>query len=545
MTGFSDAQLLERFVAGHDAGAFEALVARHGPMVLSVCRGILKDPNDAEDAFQATFLILVKKSGCFRGRVALGPWLYRVAHRVAIRANAAAARRRACERRAGQMVAATAMSEPACPDEPLQALHEEIARLPEALRRAIILCDLQRVPQTRAAAELRLSERTLQRRLSQGRERLKARLIRRGLAQEFGMLGAAFLRQAREVVPPAWGEATVRAAMATVDQSLFVGAGSVAAQELTREVLRIMLLQKLTSASFALLAAGLLAWGASAALVGLGKEPAQKTAASPDPTGRNAEAAGTFLVRGRVLGPDGQAVPGAKLYLTVAHGFRREPFPAAESATAGADGRFELSVPRAKSDEDTALVAAMAANLGVGWVGVPTDGRSDDLTLRLVRDQAITGEILDFQGRPVPGATLRVLDIGADLGEDLGSWLELAPGDENKAPRLERADYAWDGINVSRLALEVMTDAEGRFRLDGLGRNRIVRLEARLTRHRQRVSACPHAARRAHQGDVQEGPARHLLRGQIPVRGRAIQAGRRRGPRQGDRETIGGHNGRE
>ena len=128
---------------GHDAAAFEALVARHGPMVLSVCRGILKDPNDAEDAFQATFLILVKKSRTLRGHDALGPWLYQVAHRVAIRANAAAARRRACERRAGQMAATTSTSGPAAPDEQLQALHEEIARLPEKLRRAVILCDLR------------------------------------------------------------------------------------------------------------------------------------------------------------------------------------------------------------------------------------------------------------------------------------------------------------------------------------------------------------------------------------------------------------------
>ena len=186
VTGLSDAQLLERFVSGHDAAAFEALVARHGPMVLSVCRGILKDPNDAEDAFQATFLILVKKSGTFRGHVALGPWLYRVAHRVAIRANAAAARRRACERRAGQMAATRLDIGAGGPDELLQALHEEIARLPEKLRRAVILCDLERIPQDRAAEELRLSERTFQRRLSEGRERLKARLIRRGLAQRAG-----------------------------------------------------------------------------------------------------------------------------------------------------------------------------------------------------------------------------------------------------------------------------------------------------------------------------------------------------------------------
>src|SRR5271155_3637149 len=105
ITGCSDAQLLERFASGHDAAAFEALVALHGPMVLGVCRGILRDPNDAEDAFQATFLILVQKSSTLRRHEALGPWLYRVAHRVAIRANAVAARRRACARRAGQMAA--------------------------------------------------------------------------------------------------------------------------------------------------------------------------------------------------------------------------------------------------------------------------------------------------------------------------------------------------------------------------------------------------------------------------------------------------------
>ena len=102
VAGLSDAQLLERFLAQGDAAAFEALVGRHGPMVLSVCRAIVRDPHDAEDAFQATFLVLVKKGGTIRGRDALGGWLHRVAHRVAIQANAAAARRRTMERRGGR-----------------------------------------------------------------------------------------------------------------------------------------------------------------------------------------------------------------------------------------------------------------------------------------------------------------------------------------------------------------------------------------------------------------------------------------------------------
>ena len=168
ITGFSDAQLLERFVSEHDAAAFEALVAHHGPMVLGVCRGILKDPNDAEDAFQATFLVLVQKSSDppparGSGAVALsgGPPGRDPGQR---RRRPAAGMRKAggtdgCDNRT---------SGPSAPDEPLQALHEEIARLPDKLRRAVVLCDLQGIPQDRAAGELRLSERTLQRRLSEG-----------------------------------------------------------------------------------------------------------------------------------------------------------------------------------------------------------------------------------------------------------------------------------------------------------------------------------------------------------------------------------------
>jgi len=485
VTGFSDAQLLERFVSGHDAPAFEALVARHGPMVLSVCRGILKDQNDAEDAFQATFLILVKKSGTFRGRVALGPWLYQVAHRVAIGANAAAARRRSCERRAGQMAAATSTSGPAVPDEQLQALHEEIARLPEKFRRAVILCDLQRVPQDRAAGELRLSQRTLQRRLSEGRERLKARLIRRGLAQEGGMLGAVFLREARAAVPAAWGEATVRAALATVNHSMTVGVISAAARELTQEVLNMMVLQKLKLASATLLAAGLIAWGASAAGVSLRKEPSKKTSASPDPPfQRKAENAvrqagpnsldprGKVPVRGRVLGPDGRPVPGAKLYLTPAWGYVMQPFSSPEYATTGPDGRFEFTVSEPKYRDQETIVAAAAPNLGAGWVRVPRDGKRDDLTLRLVDDHVpITGQIIDLEGKPVPGATLQVLQINAAPGEKLDPFLEAVKGKQGLSLRLEQEYLSRFTIALSP---KVTTDDEGRFRLTGIGRNRLV-----------------------------------------------------------------------
>ncbi len=99
IAGLPDSQLLERFLTRGDEAAFAALVRRHGPMVLGTCRAVLRDPNDAEDAFQATFLVLICKARSIRGGDALGTWLHRVAYRIAIQASAEAARRRECERR--------------------------------------------------------------------------------------------------------------------------------------------------------------------------------------------------------------------------------------------------------------------------------------------------------------------------------------------------------------------------------------------------------------------------------------------------------------
>ena len=485
VTGFSDARLLELFGSGHDATAFEALVARHGPMVFSVCRGILNDPNDAEDAFQATFLILVKKAGIFRGHVALGPWLYQVAHRVAIRANAAAARRRVCERRAGQMAATTSPSGPSAPDEQLQALHEEIARLPERFRRAIILCDLQCAPQSRAAGALRLVERTLQRRLSEGRQRLKARLLGRGMAPESELLGPGFICAVRIAVPPAWGEATVRAALAAVNHSMTVGVVSAGAKQLTREVLRIMLLKKVIMASATFLSAGLIAWGASATMASLGEEPSKKPASSqyspyrikgesavPQPEPKPLDAPGKVAVRGRVLAPDGQPVAGAKLYMTLAWGYPHEPSPSPEYATTGPDGRFQFAVPAAKFGDQVIVVAASAPNQGVGWVEIPADGKRDELTIRLADDDVpITGQIIDLEGKPVEGATLRLMQINAAPGEDLGPWLEAVKAKKGLRLELEQRYLKRFTIAVPRQAT---TDSAGRFRLSGIGRNRLV-----------------------------------------------------------------------
>ena len=144
VAGLTDRQLVERFAArrGPDAeAAFAALVGRHGTMVLRVCRNILRDHHDTQDAFQATFLILARKAGSLWVEDSLGPWLYGVACRVASTSKAAAARRRTHESKAARL-AADLISEKT-PDDSCAILHEELAKLPDRYRATIVLCDLE------------------------------------------------------------------------------------------------------------------------------------------------------------------------------------------------------------------------------------------------------------------------------------------------------------------------------------------------------------------------------------------------------------------
>ena len=194
--------------------AFAALVERHGPMVLRVCRHSA-DPNDVEDAFQATFLILVKKARSLWVRESLGPWLHRVAHRVATRARFSAARLREHERRTAA-TRPTLVCERGDWDELLSLLHEEIDRLPERYRVPVVLCDLQGLTHEKAARHLGWPVGTVKSRLARGRELLRGRLSRRGLGLPAGLmicekgLGGAF-RAVELVLPSTLVESTVRA----------------------------------------------------------------------------------------------------------------------------------------------------------------------------------------------------------------------------------------------------------------------------------------------------------------------------------------------
>src|SRR5262249_30242662 len=242
--------------------AFHTLLRRHGPMVLDVCRGVLGDGPDAEDAFQATFLVLAQKRGSIRKAASLGSWLYGVARRAALKARARSAARHKHEPRAPQRRAREA--DDLSWREVRQVVHEELGRIGEHCREPLVMCYLEGATQQRAAARLGLAERTLRERLERGRELLRLRLVRRGLGP------AAILAVA------AWPAAAVSAAIpvvlvgSTIKAATSVAGGAAASvvsakvAALTQGVLRTMVLTKLKVATAVLVAAILLASGIGA-----------------------------------------------------------------------------------------------------------------------------------------------------------------------------------------------------------------------------------------------------------------------------------------
>jgi RNA polymerase sigma factor (sigma-70 family) len=201
VAGLGEVQLLERFVERRDEPAFAALVARHGPMVLGVCRKLLADPLDVEDAFQATFLVLVRRAGSLKDRDRLAPWLFGVARKVATRARADLARRRDRERSGVDAIAATYALDGET-RELGRALIEEIDRLPASLREPILLCCVEGLTYDEAASQLRSTTPAIRGRLARARGRLKDRLTRRGFAPTVGSLGALLTAEAVSAAVP-------------------------------------------------------------------------------------------------------------------------------------------------------------------------------------------------------------------------------------------------------------------------------------------------------------------------------------------------------
>ena len=258
----TDRQLLQRFIDQNDEAAFALLVDRHGPLVLGVCRRLLDDSHDVDDAFQATFLVLVRKAAALPWRDSIAAWLYQVAYRVAVRIRMTRARRRTTEREVDDM---PMNDDPQATDrhELRQVLDEELQRLPAKYRTPLVLCFLEGKTHQEAAEVLGWPRGSMAKRLERGQELLRERLVGRGVALSAGL--AAILaaeRSASAAIPVNLATATVRAASLIVAGDAAVAGGfSLQVTNLAEGVMKTMYLSKMKNVMAAMLVLGLLAGG--------------------------------------------------------------------------------------------------------------------------------------------------------------------------------------------------------------------------------------------------------------------------------------------
>ena len=262
----TDGQLLEQFMAGHKESAepaFTTLLERHGPMVWRVCRRVLTDSHQAQDAFQATFLVLVQQAGSVRHKESMASWLYGVAYRVASCARSAESRRRKHEGRYHVRQERGSRTNRYESAELARLLDEELCRLPDRFRAPIVLCDLEEVTHEQAAVRLGWPVGTVKSRLARGREKLRSRLVRRGLAPSLGLAGVVMLRDpAMAALPALLIDSTVQSALGLGAGLSLASSASVAVTSWTREVSKAMWMNKLRWGAIAVLTASALGLGA-------------------------------------------------------------------------------------------------------------------------------------------------------------------------------------------------------------------------------------------------------------------------------------------
>jgi RNA polymerase sigma factor (sigma-70 family) len=417
MGTLADGVLLERFLAGRgnadSSAAFAALVARHGPTVLGVCREVLHDLHDAEDASQATFFVLAKKAGSIRRVDSLASWLFGVALRVAHKAKAQGARRRVIERLGVEMKARSG-------DDGGQAgaaaeLFEEVDRLPERYRGPIVLCALEGLTNDQAARELGLPVRTIQRRLAQGRERLRTRLVRRGIDPSIGLMGFSF--RAPEL-SRAWVETTVETAarLAAGREITTVVSASVAV--LTEGTLSTMSLGRMKLLVLASLAAGAAVTAVLGMCVAIASRP------DADPPARLVETGQVRSNEDRRPDPDlrvGRVGPWIKGLVVDTTGR-----PVADARVTSlwtmdspvvmtkADGTFVIPTDEPRLLNQAFLATAdNGARQGIFRYDDPSGPRDPRTLARIVLKpaRAVTVSVADERGMPVENTAVFLLDL--------------------------------------------------------------------------------------------------------------------------------------
>ena len=287
LAGLSEWQLLERYATQRDERAFEALVARHGPMVLGVCRRVLHNDQAAEDAFQATFLVLIRKAPSLDRGKPLGNWLYTVAYRLALRIRANEARRLRREAQAARSRPGTE-SHATTPGDQAVVLEEELQRLPERHRVPLVLCYLEGKTNEQAAEVLGCPRGSMSARLAQARDRLRACLARRGYAVPAAGIATLLASAGAEAgVPVRLLSDTVRTALwFTSEEAGIAGVVSTRAVALAKGTFRAMFVYKLKIAGAVLVAAAMLGTGATMLLKAASQASPPIQAVEPLPEAR-------------------------------------------------------------------------------------------------------------------------------------------------------------------------------------------------------------------------------------------------------------------
>jgi RNA polymerase sigma factor (sigma-70 family) len=444
----TDPELLAGFLDG-DAAAFEALVRRHGPMVLRTCRTATRCEADAEDAFQNTFILLYRKAGCIRDQRSLAGWLFRVARRSAANARRAANRR---DRRAATIERPTTQSpvdlswREAC-----TILYAEIDRLPESYRLPLVLCYLQGLARDEAARRLGWSLNEVRGRLERGRIKLRKCLEKRGITLSVGLLAAC----TAEALPSKLIPSALQAAHA---------AGRLPAMPLVTGLWK----------------AGIVAGLAAAMVVGIAiqrdwaqAQPAPekpKVAAelpkTEPPKKAEPEPPKTVTVSGITVGPDGRGVCTTKVVI------RRQDQKDDEGVVArtGPDGRFQATVTKIAADTPMVAVADFGEGSETGWCAW-TGPAPEEVRIVLAGDGVpIQGRILDLEGKQVAGVTVTVRAVHAFPDANLQAIVDWR---DRKRPRSTQNTLY--GAPPGAMGT-VITGVDGKFQLKGIGENRVVSL---------------------------------------------------------------------
>jgi RNA polymerase sigma factor (sigma-70 family) len=499
---------------------------------------VLSNAHDAEDAFQATFLVLARKAASIRKRESLSSWLHGVAHRVAIKVKTRTAKRSQYEKQSLPRSPADPLAEVTA-RELVTVLDEELGRLPESCRAPLLLCYFQGKTRDEAALLLGWSLGTFKRRLEAARQRLGIRLARRGLTLSVALPALATVQSATaSTLPSLLAGATVRAAL---QETAGTSAGvSETVKALADSAVRSLVGVKGKIVGVVLLVAGTLALSAST----LPDPAGADSATAPRPSVAQPFLAGVvspirfappikakgdakILVSGRVLSIDGKPLVGAEVVLAGAwRPVRRDTPSRREVLVEGKsdkEGRYQLKVAGASLDQFHSLhVLARATGYGLGWYPVHRANATAEAVVRLQPEQVVSVALIDLQGQSAAGVKVHVYSMldnkvnkhlafhtlmhSANADGDLDGWPDVW---ETSLGGFPFREYAGKGVRLWPEA--ITTDAKGRFQLRGFGRNQFVHLLVEDERFAvQRIVLETGSRESRNSAPIVLQPARHL-----------------------------------